>query len=84
MTVGNQYGYLCPNCEKGTELLVRTMAHILLRPRGFEVDDASLLDSSHVDCLICGWEGIVGELGKTSLKKEPRAERGNEKFRKER
>jgi hypothetical protein len=81
--IGNQFGYLCPNCGKGTELLVSATAHLRLMPHGLEIDDASLLDSSAVVCLICGWEGTVGDLAAASFKKGPGSERVVEKFRKE-
>jgi predicted RNA-binding Zn-ribbon protein involved in translation (DUF1610 family) len=61
MSVGNQYGFLCPNCENGTDLLVRTTTDIHLGPQGMEIDHAPLLDSTHVDCLNCGWVGTVGD-----------------------
>jgi predicted RNA-binding Zn-ribbon protein involved in translation (DUF1610 family) len=75
MSDGNPYGFLCPNCDKGTDLLVRTTADIHLRPHGMELDDAKLMDSTHVDCLNCGWAGTVGDLLQDSLKKEPGSER---------
>jgi hypothetical protein len=48
MAVGNQYGYVCPTCDKGTDLLVRVTADVRLMPQGMEIDDAKLLDSSRV------------------------------------
>jgi hypothetical protein len=44
---GNEYGYLRPNCDRGTDLLVKAMAALLLTPQGMEIDDAKLLDTSH-------------------------------------
>lgn len=84
MSVGNQYGFVCPNCDKGTELLVRTTADIRLMPHGMEIDHAPLVDTTHVDCLICGWEGAVGDLVQVAQKKMSGSERVDERFRRQR
>ncbi len=75
MSVGNQYGVICPNCDAGTDLLIRTTADIRLTPHGMEIDDAPLLDSTHVDCLICGWEVTVGDSVRAQQKKVSGSER---------
>jgi hypothetical protein len=80
---GNKFGFLCPNCDKGTDLLIRTTADIHLRPHGMELDDASLIDTTHVDCLNCGWSGTVSNLVNVATKKEPGSERIDERFQKE-
>jgi len=76
-TVGNEHGYLCPNCDKGTELLIAASKRIslILKQDGFAIDDESEVEwanYSHVDCLLCGWEGAVRDLLK--VKMGPRAE----------
>ena len=60
MSVGNQYGYRCPNCHKGTELLITASAEVLLTSTGTDIDKETIPvwnDTSYADCLICGWEG---------------------------
>jgi hypothetical protein len=41
MTVGNQYGYLCPNCDKGTDILITANAEVLLTPTGTDIDTST-------------------------------------------
>ena len=62
-----------------SELLVKTTADIRLMPHGMEVDHAPLLDSTHVDCLICGWEGAVGDLVRVEQEKVSGSEEVDER-----
>jgi hypothetical protein len=81
MSVGNQYGYLCPNCDKGTEILITANAEVLLTPTGTDIDSSTAPgwnNSSFVDCLNCGWAGTVGDLLQASIKKEAESERAGE------
>jgi hypothetical protein len=81
MSAGNQYGHLCPNCYKGTELLITASAEVLLTSTGTDIDKETIPvwnNTSYADCLICGWEGTVGGLLKVAIKKEPISERASE------
>jgi hypothetical protein len=65
MDVGNQYGYQCPYCNRGTDLLVAARVEILLTPNGTDIDATTTpvwSQTSFVDCLNCGWAGKVGDL----------------------
>ena len=87
MSVGNQYGYVCPNCDRGTELQVTAMVQVLLTYTGTDIDATTTPvwnQTSLVDCLNCGWSGSVGDLATVGIKKEPGSERVAERFRKER
>jgi hypothetical protein len=78
MTVGNQYGFLCPNCDKGTEILITANAEVLLTPTGTDIDSGTVPvwnSTSFVDCLYCGWAGKVGDLVNVAIKKESGSER---------
>jgi hypothetical protein len=80
MSAGNQYGHLCPNCYKGTELLITASAEVLLTPTGTDIDTDTIPawnNASYVDCLVCGWEGTVGGLVKVASRKKSTSERNN-------
>jgi hypothetical protein len=85
MAVGNHYGYLCPSCEKGTDLLVTANVEVLLTSTGTDIDTSTAPvwnKTSFVDCLNCGWAGTVGDLATVGAKKEPGSERVDESVRK--
>lgn len=87
MDVGNEYGYQCPNCERGTDLQVTATVEILLTPTGTDIDSRTVPvwnKTAVVDCLNCGWSGTVEDLATVAVKKEPTSERAAERFRKER
>jgi hypothetical protein len=76
--VGNKYGYLCANCDKGTDLLITANVEILLTPTGTDFDATTTPvwnRTSFVDCLNCGWSGTMGDLTTIGVKKEPGSER---------
>ena len=86
MNVGNQYGYVCPACDRGTELQVTATVEVLLTYTGTDIDATTTPvwnQTSPVDCLNCGWAGTVGDLATIGIKKQPAAERVAERFRKE-
>lgn len=86
MCVGNPYGYICPNCDTGTDLLVTASVEVLLTLTGTDFDSNSAPvwnRLSFVDCLNCGWAGTVDDLTTVGIKKEPGSERVAERFRKE-
>lgn len=85
MDVGNQYGYQCPNCGRGTDLLVAASVGILLTPNGTDIDATTTPEwsqTSAVDCLNCGWCGTVEDLATVGIKKPPAPERVDEAVRK--
>jgi hypothetical protein len=85
MDVGNQYGYQCPNCAKGTDLLVTASVEVVLTSTGTDIDSRTSPvwnSTSLVDCLNCGWAGTVGDLTTVGIKKEPGSERIDEALRK--
>lgn len=83
---GNIFGYLCPNCDKGTEILITAHAEVLLTPTGTDIDSSTAPvwnNSSFVDCLNCGWAGTVGDLVHVVMGKEPTSERVDESKKRE-
>jgi len=64
--VGNQHGYLCPSCKKGTNLHIQAVIHteVELYPDGTEDSggDTEWEDDSQVRCSHCGWHGTVVDL----------------------
>ncbi len=64
--VGNQHGYLCPCCGKGTRLHVEAVIYteVALYPNGTEDSggDTEWGSDSAARCSNCDWRGTVGEL----------------------
>ena len=85
MNVGNLYGYVCADCDRGTELQVTATVEVLLTYTG--TIDATTTpvwnQTSPVDCLNCGWAGTVGDLATVGIKKQSASERVAERFRKD-
>jgi hypothetical protein len=60
---GNQFGYVCPECGNGSQLIVEATVPVTLHQYGTEpVGRAEWTPDSQAHCA-CGWEGLVDELG---------------------
>ena len=76
-----------PKLLKGTDLLITATAEVRLTPTGTDINSSTAPvwnSKSFVDCLNCGWAGIVGDLAIVAAKKDSGSERIAERFRKER
>jgi hypothetical protein len=85
MDIGNPYGYQCPNCDRGTDLLITANVEVILTPTGTDIDSSSTPvwnRKSFVDCLNCGWAGTVGDLNTIGVKKQAGSERIDQALRK--
>jgi len=64
--VGNQHGYLCPSCGKGTRLYIQAVirTEVALYPDGTEDSggDTEWENSSAARCSNCDWHGTVARL----------------------
>jgi len=62
-SVGNQFGYLCPNCHQGDYLHVYASTSVSLCPDGTEVDSADQEwgQDSGASCSHCDWSGTVSQ-----------------------
>lgn len=61
-TVGNQFGYLCPECHKGDELSVAAVVWAKLYPDGSDVEGDHEWDGNSAIVCGCGWSGKVHKL----------------------
>jgi hypothetical protein len=59
--MGNQFGYLCPNCGRGDYLHVAAFVSVALCPDGTEIDsgDTEWDADSGAWCGHCEWSGNV-------------------------
>lgn len=68
--VGNQHGYLCPECEAGDGLTIEATIQVQARlmPDGVDDEggDTEWDDTSRVRC-DCGWIGMVGDLNEVEV-----------------
>ena len=64
---GNQFGYLCPHCERGDYLHVVASVSVALCPDGTEIDsgDTEWDADSGAWCGHCEWSGNVRDLNET-------------------
>jgi hypothetical protein len=65
--VGNQFGFLCPQCSEGTDLYISATMNVQahLFPDGTDNDgggDTEWDDASYARCTQCDWAGTVGQL----------------------
>ena len=62
-SVGNQFGYLCPNCGQGDCLHVYASTSVSLCPGETEVDSADQEwgQDSGASCSHCDWCGTVSQ-----------------------
>ena len=58
--VGNQFGYLCPECKSGENLYITALVTVALVPDGCDTGDSHTEwdKESHAWCG-CGWKGKV-------------------------
>ena len=60
-TIGNQFGYLCPNCNQGDNLSVVALVSVELCPDGTDADGNHEWDDSSMASCSCGWQGKVSD-----------------------
>jgi hypothetical protein len=59
-TIGNQFGYLCPECSKGDDLRVVASVSVKLMSDGTDNTDSDTeWDDASSACCGCGWGGHV-------------------------
>ena len=63
-TLGNQFGYRCPECARGDYLHVAATVGVALYAHGTEMDscDTEWGDESGAWCGYCEWSGNVRDL----------------------
>ena len=63
-TVGNQFGYLCPQCKKGDNLSISFVGTCTLMPEGTDDAGDHEWDSKSCASCSCGWSGLVQDFAK--------------------